>query len=125
VTGAGPSRHAVHAGDHLPDVAGTALRQGFNDEAGHVLLTIAPPGTVPAPAAAAGISQILVAREAGAAAGYDAVVADPQQRAAQRLGLPAGGRVMVRPDGYVGYVSELGDTATLAAYTTLLGVGPV
>jgi hypothetical protein len=32
---------------------------------------------------------------------------------------------MVRPDGYVGYVSELADTATLAAYTTLLGAGPL
>jgi 2-polyprenyl-6-methoxyphenol hydroxylase-like FAD-dependent oxidoreductase len=124
VIGAGPSRHAVHAGDHLPDVAGTGLRQRLNDEAGHVLLTIAPPGAVPAPATAAGISQILVARDAGAAAGYAAVLADPQQRAAQRLGLPAGGRVMVRPDGYVGYVSALADTATAAAYTTLLGAGP-
>jgi hypothetical protein len=80
VIGAGPSRHAVHAGDHLPDVAGTGLRQRLNDEAGQVLLTIAPPGAVPVPAIAAGVSQILVAREDGAAAGYDAVVADPQQR---------------------------------------------
>jgi hypothetical protein len=32
---------------------------------------------------------------------------------------------MVRPDGYVGYVSELADTATPAAYATLIGAGPL
>jgi hypothetical protein len=56
----------------------------------------------------------------GGPGGYDAVVADPGRRLAQGLGLPHGGRVMVRPDGYAGFVTHLADTTKYAA---LIGRG--
>jgi hypothetical protein len=49
-------------------------------------------------------------------AGYDSVVADPEGLVAQRLGLTSGGRVVVRPDGYVGAITTLDDPKTVADY---------
>ena len=122
VIGGRQPRHALHAGDHVPDVSGLGRRQALGRETGHVLVTIAAgdDGAVPA-AAAPGARQVLVGGSAGAGSGYDAVVADPGRRCAQRLGLPHGGRVMVRPDGYAGFVTGLDDTGTAAEYATLLG----
>jgi hypothetical protein len=51
------------------------------------------------------------------------VVADPDRRLAQRLGLPHGGRVMVRPDGYAGFVTDLADTTAATEYAALVGRG--
>jgi hypothetical protein len=34
-----------------------------------------------------------------------------------------GGRVMVRPDGYAGLVTDLADTATVSEYAALVGQG--
>jgi hypothetical protein len=48
------------------------------------------------------------------------VIADPERRAAARFGLPSSGRVLVRPDGYVGSVTDLDDDETVAAYARLL-----
>ena len=41
--------------------------------------------------------------------GYDAVIEDPLAVAAVRYGLPHGGRVVVRPDGYIGLIAGLDD----------------
>jgi hypothetical protein len=49
-------------------------------------------------------------------AGYDAVIADPHRALAERLGLTNGGRVVVRPDGYIGAITTLEDTKTVADY---------
>ena len=108
------------------------LRQRVNAETGHVLITVSPDFV--AAADAPGVAQILVCdaggrsgggrsgrqgfglgrrRSFGGAAGYDAVIADPGRRAADRLGLRGGGRVMVRPDSYLGYVADLDDTGYL------------
>lgn len=123
VTDACRSAHKLRAGDHLPDVAGCGLRQLVNAETGHVLITVAP-GGCPA-ARAQGVQQVLVTdaagAEAGLAGGYDAVLADPDRAVAGRFGLRDGGQVMVRPDGYVGYVGDLGTSDAFTAYLSLLG----
>jgi len=128
VIGGRQPRHALHAGDHVPDVSGVGLRQVLDRETGHVLVTVA--GTDGTPAAAAGgaapgTRQVLVGGdgEVSGASGYDAAVADPGRRLAQRLGLPHGGRVMVRPDGYAGFVTDLADTTTVTEYAALVGRG--
>jgi 2-polyprenyl-6-methoxyphenol hydroxylase-like FAD-dependent oxidoreductase len=117
-----PHRRAgarLHAGDHMPDVPGTDLRPHLTAETGHVLVTVAPPGAAAAPAP--GLRQVLVTDRPAEAPGYATVIADPERRTAARLGLPAGGRVMVRPDGYAGSVSNLDDHETMAAYARRLG----
>lgn len=52
--------------------------------------------------------------------GYDGVFPDPDGLAAARYGLPNGGRIMVRPDGYVAAIAPLHDDAPLHRYQTLL-----
>ena len=116
-------RHGLHAGDHLPDVSGLGLRQVLDREDGHVLVTIAAADGATGAAAAPGTRQVLVGGHPDGGIGYDTAVADPGRRFARRLGLPRGGRVMVRPDGYAGFVSDLADTSTVAQYATLLGQG--
>jgi hypothetical protein len=101
-------------------VSGLGLRQVLDGETGHVLVTIAAAGGAAAPAVAPGARQVLVGAQ-GEGSGYDAVVADPGRRCAQRLGLPHGGRVMVRPDGYAGFVTGLADSGTGTEYAALLG----
>ena len=48
--------------------------------------------------------------------GYDAVIADPHGLVAKRYGLRDGGRVVVRPDGYIGAVTALDDQTGVADY---------
>ena len=81
---------------------------------GHVVLTVAAEQV--APAAEDGQVQVLVSTEDVPVAGYDAVVADPKSVVAQRLGLKIGGRVVIRPDGYIGAIAALDDTTTIAEY---------
>jgi hypothetical protein len=70
-----------------------------------------------APAAGgAGQVQVLVTGDDTAVAGYDAVIADPKGVLADRLGLKNGGRVVVRPDGYIGAITPLSDTFALVEY---------
>jgi hypothetical protein len=71
----------------------------------------------PAPAARPpGHYQVLIACDDTPVDGYDAVIVDPAGVVARRYGLRDGGRVIVRPDGYVGAVTELGDQACVADY---------
>jgi len=44
------------------------------------------------------------------------VIADPNGLVAQRFGLKNGGRVVIRPDGYIGAIASLDDTTTVADY---------
>ncbi|MBC3841808.1 hypothetical protein GXW82_21025 [Streptacidiphilus sp. 4-A2] len=114
------SGHAeLRSGDHLPDLAGTELRTVLAAEAGHVLVTI---GTGREPAKApGGIRQVLIADTDAPVAGYDAVVADREQRAAARFGLKAG-RILVRPDGYIGAITATSDDGPIADYLQLTSV---
>ncbi|BBZ37255.1 FAD-dependent monooxygenase [Mycobacterium conspicuum] len=113
-------RHAkVAAGEHVPHVVDAEVQKQLAavcgvQNTGHVVLTIAPGHT--APAAGDGEVQVLVTAHDAQVAGYDTVIADPKQLVAQRFGLKNGGRVVIRPDGYIGAVAALDDTTTVVDY---------
>jgi hypothetical protein len=114
-----PKHAKVAAGQHVPHVADEVVQKQIRAACGaqtadHVVLTVAE-GQV-APAAGDGQVQVLVTGEETPVAGYSAVVADPKGVVAQRLGLKNGGRVAIRPDGYIGAIAALDDTTTIADY---------
>ncbi|WP_042364836.1 hypothetical protein [Streptacidiphilus neutrinimicus] len=88
-------------------MAGTDLRRVLSPETGLVLVTL---GALPPVAGRTGVRQVLVADTDAPVGGFDAVVADPDRLAAARFGLAAG-RIMIRPDGYVGAVADGADVA--------------
>jgi choline dehydrogenase-like flavoprotein len=113
------------AGDHAPHVADAAVqdqmsaawRPGFG---GHIIVTVAAPGEAPEPVKdSGGARQVLITpatdREID---GYYAAIADPDHVVASRYGLRAGGRVIIRPDGYIGYIGDL--DAAIPPYFSLL-----
>jgi 2-polyprenyl-6-methoxyphenol hydroxylase-like FAD-dependent oxidoreductase len=107
-------------GDAAPDVPGTGLHARLASTA-HTLATIAPAdGAAPAALRAPEhVRQVLVG--SGPPAGFDAVVEDPERRIAERYGVgDAGGLVLVRPDGYIGLLADLGDEVAVAAYLDAL-----
>jgi hypothetical protein len=53
--------------------------------------------------------------------GYDTVIADPEGIVAQRFGLKNGGRVVIRPDGYIGAIASLDDTTAITDYFVRIG----
>jgi hypothetical protein len=122
----GQHRHArVAAGDHAPHVADAAVQDqmsaawqpGFG---GHIIVTVAAPGEAPEPVKdSGGARQVLITlatdREID---GYYATIADPDRVVASRYGLRAGGRVIIRPDGYIGYIGDL--DAAIPPYFSLL-----
>jgi 2-polyprenyl-6-methoxyphenol hydroxylase-like FAD-dependent oxidoreductase len=120
------SRHAkVAAGSHIPPVDNPELQKQLSAawgpaHTGHVVLTIT--ANKPAPAAGpAGQMQVLIASCDLPVGGYDAVIADPDSVIAKRFGLRDGGRVVVRPDGYIGAVVALDDQAGVADYFAQIG----
>jgi 2-polyprenyl-6-methoxyphenol hydroxylase-like FAD-dependent oxidoreductase len=114
-------RHAkVVAGDHVPHVADAAVQKQLStvcgaQNTGHVVLTVAAGQVAPA-AGGPGQTQVLLTASDTPVAGYDAVIGDPKGVVAQRLGLKNGGRVLIRPDGYIGAIASLQDAATVADY---------
>jgi hypothetical protein len=84
------------------------------DNAGHVVLTVA--SGQPAPAAGEGQVQVLVTAHDTHVAGYDIVITDPNGLVAQRFGFKNGGRIVIRPDGYIGAVASLDDITTVTDY---------
>jgi len=118
-----PKHAKISAGEHLPHILDEALQKQFSaacgtQNTGHAVVTVATAQV--APAAGSGQAQVLVTTSQTApaipVAGYDAVIADPNGLVAQRFGLKNGGRVVVRPDGYIGAVASLDDTTTVADY---------
>jgi hypothetical protein len=111
-------RHAtVTAGQHLPHVADAAIQKQLSALCGahHVVLTVAVGQAVPATADHGQVQALVTADEAHVAS-YDTVIADPNGVVAQRFGLRNGGRVVIRPDGYIGAIASLDDTTTVADY---------
>ncbi|MDT5396973.1 MAG: hypothetical protein QOK33_204 [Mycobacterium sp.] len=49
--------------------------------------------------------QVLVTTGREAVHRYDSVISDPARSRAKRYGLKRGGRVVIRPDGYIGAIS--------------------
>jgi 2-polyprenyl-6-methoxyphenol hydroxylase-like FAD-dependent oxidoreductase len=116
-------RHGkVAAGDHLPHVSDASLQKQLRAAcgSGHTVITIAAWHVAPA-AGGVGPTQVLVTGADTAVAGYDSVVADPDGLLARRLGLSGGGRIVVRPDGYLGAVAVLEDPRPIVDYFTRIG----
>ena len=118
-------RHAkIQAGQHLPhindpDVQKQLSRVCSADDLGHTIFTVT--AGKPAPAAGpAGQLQVLVTSDDTPVGGYDAVIADPTGLIAKRYGLRDGGRVVVRPDGYIGAITALDDSTGVADYFALI-----
>ncbi len=111
-----PHGAKVTAGEHFPYLGDNDVQKYFPGcwGVGHSTVTVAAGHGVPA-AGRAG-QQILVTDTDAPVAGYDVVIADPDRVAASRLGLPDGGRVVVRPDTYIGAIAALDDSDTVAAY---------
>ena len=112
-----PHGAKVTAGEHIPHVDDAALQKQLSAlcSNGHTVLTVA--AGRPAPAAGGpGPVQVLVTDSDTPVAGYDGVVADPKGLLAERLGLGNGGRVVVRPDGYLGAITALDDSTGVADY---------
>ncbi len=110
----------VAAGQHLPHVLDEAVQKQLRtvcgpQTPGHVVVTVASGRVAPA-AGGDGQVQVLVTADNTPVAGYDTVIADPNGLAAQRFGLKDGGRIVIRPDGYIGAVASLDDTTTVADY---------
>jgi hypothetical protein len=115
-----PGRAKLAAGEHVPHLTDAALQKQLGavwgpDNTGHVIVTIATHPVAPA-AGDAGQTQVLVTTDDAPVAGYDFVVADSEGLAARRFGLKNGGRIVVRPDGYIGAVAALDDCTTVADY---------
>jgi hypothetical protein len=103
----------VAAGDHAPFITDPSVRGQIGAATagtGHVVVSIAPDRVPAAPAGHPdGTAQLLVTASPGPVPGYDAVIADPAGSVAGRYGLKQGGRVAIRPDGYVGLIASLDD----------------
>ena len=103
------------AGDHAPFVADPSVRRQIDaaraaGDPGHLVLSIAPGRLPAAPARHDGSAiQLLVTPVAAPVPGYDAVIADPGGSLASRYGLQRGGRVAIRPDGYIGLIASPDD----------------
>ncbi|MBO0676647.1 FAD-dependent monooxygenase [Mycolicibacterium sp. S2-37] len=115
-----PRHCKVVAGQHLPHVDNAELQKQLmsscsGDNTGHTILVVT--ADRPAPAAGpAGQRQVLITADDSPVGGYDTVVADPAGHLANRLGLRGGGRVVVRPDGYIGAVTAIDDSTGIADY---------
>jgi 2-polyprenyl-6-methoxyphenol hydroxylase-like FAD-dependent oxidoreductase len=120
VVGHRPRHAKVAAGEHLPYVAEAAVQKQLTavlgaDNLGHTVVTVTS-GHVTPPVGGASQVQVLVTRDDTPVAGYDTVIADPDGALADRLGLKNGGRLVVRPDGYLGAISTLDDANAIADY---------
>jgi 2-polyprenyl-6-methoxyphenol hydroxylase-like FAD-dependent oxidoreductase len=93
-----PRKAKVSAGEHLPHIADADVQKQLNAAVapglGHVVLTITG-------------AQVTA---------NDTVIEDPKGVVARRFGLNNGGRVVIRPDSYIGAIADLDDTTTIADY---------
>lgn len=110
-------------GQHLPPVGDEQLQAAItractDNPLRHTIVTLHPDANVCAAPLATDHMSVLVGADTSPADGYDVVIADPDQLLAHRLGLPHGGRVIVRPDGYIGAITTLADEAGLCEYFT-------
>jgi 2-polyprenyl-6-methoxyphenol hydroxylase-like FAD-dependent oxidoreductase len=111
-------RHGpVQAGDAAPDVAGVDLARHLTRE-GHTLLRVpGRDGSLPR------IEYPIEAEVVTVSANGAGEISDPKRRIAARYGLEKeGGVVVVRPDGYVGVIAALEDTAPIWTYARRLGI---
>jgi 2-polyprenyl-6-methoxyphenol hydroxylase-like FAD-dependent oxidoreductase len=106
----------VSAGDHFPYLGDADVQKQVTNCWGldHTTVTVAAGQATPAVGSSG--QQVLISDHDTPVAGYDIVIADPQRSVARRLGLRSGGRVVVRPDTYIGVIAGLDDSDTIARY---------
>jgi 2-polyprenyl-6-methoxyphenol hydroxylase-like FAD-dependent oxidoreductase len=117
VTGRGGRGAKISAGDHFPYLGDNDVQRQLCAAwgLGHTTVTVAGDQAVPASSGQHG-RQVLVSDTDTPVAGYDIVVADSERTLAHRLGLSDGGRIVVRPDTYIGAVAALHDSSTVGEY---------
>jgi 2-polyprenyl-6-methoxyphenol hydroxylase-like FAD-dependent oxidoreductase len=111
-------RHGpVQAGDAAPDVAELELAKQLTRE-GHTLMVVpGKDGAVPRIEYPIEADVVTVSMNGGGE------ISDPKRRIAARYGLEKeGGVVVVRPDGYIGVIAGLEDTAPIWTYAQRLGI---
>jgi 2-polyprenyl-6-methoxyphenol hydroxylase-like FAD-dependent oxidoreductase len=116
VAGKAPRGAKVAGGEHFPFLNDEDVQKHIAGSwgIGHTTVTVAAGNGTPA-AGQAG-RQVLVSDTDAPVPGYDVVIADSQRVLARRLGLLNGGRVVVRPDTYIGAVAALDDPKTVTDY---------
>ena len=126
----GPRNAKVSAGQHLPHISERGLQKQLSlalgaGNLGHTVLTVAGDGPSPA-AGQTDQVQALITSHNNSADGYDVVVVDPDKLIAKRYGLGNGGRVVVRPDGYIGAVIRPDEYNGVADYfAQIAGAGTI
>jgi 2-polyprenyl-6-methoxyphenol hydroxylase-like FAD-dependent oxidoreductase len=112
-------RGGPRPGDAAPDVPGIqpSLHGVLAGGTGHTALYLS--GTHLHPSALSleieGLRHVVVGEAGGE--GFDAVLADPDRRVADRYSVGVtGGLVLVRPDGYIGLRTSLNDAPGVSAY---------
>jgi hypothetical protein len=118
--GTSPPKATVAAGQHFPyindELIYKQLRSALGPtNLGHTVVTVAPSGQPPDPTTD-GDLQVLVSTGQGTAGGYNCLVVDHDGVVADRLGLKSGGRVVIRPDGYIGAITGPDDDAAISEY---------
>ncbi len=119
----GPGHHGdPKPGDIAPLAPGTALREVLTaDCTGHVAIYFADQRRGARPITpATGIRTVLVGTPPSDRAGFDVTVPDDEGLIRRRYGLEHGGGVLVRPDGYLGYLGDLGHPHALNGYFSAL-----
>ena len=124
-------RGGVRPGDCAPDVPGSGLQELLTATDGTVALIFGPATNDPAAAELgrpAPDPDRQRGKRSGAVSSDSTVLDDPDGRIARRYGARAGDVVIVRPDGYVGFVGALTDTddqaeamAAIARYRSITG----
>ncbi len=114
----------LHPGDAAPDVPGTGLREVLRDVPGHAVLHFPGRSSAPTPRALPGVVNILIGTSADDDA-FDCALPDSTQVIAARYGMQAGGVVVVRPDGYLGFLGRPQEVSALESYLGGVTAAPV
>ena len=126
VTGLAGGRRHASPGDHAPDVPGLTTADGAGAwigdllrRPGHLLLTTAgDPALLDRLRAVLGSLGTVVPVVATAAGAPGDALVDPAGAVARRYGIGDAGLALIRPDGYLGYLSAGADDRAVGEYLT-------
>ena len=114
-------RSGVRPGDSAPDVADSGLRERLVALGGGTTALVFGNDNADQGTALAGVTQIRVVSDQAAAGTERDVLVDPDGRISRRYGVRRGDVVLIRPDGYVGFVGSLTDTDAITRYRSAAG----
>ena len=118
----GESGSPLQAGDHAPQVPGIPLREQLSAASRNTTVLAFGELDAAASAALAGLPQLVVNGNPDSTSPDHRVIADPQDDIAKRYGCAVGDVVLIRPDGYLGYLTHMSDTHGLTHYRELIGL---